>query len=150
MKANEYIAMAEASLGKAFPDYVVRLFPDPDDDATFFAYVFCVPDGSEQEAKHAVRAKIRRELSDSEWDVIPSIKNLSVTQEHYPEYLRRSFLGKSVSNSVVLEAATASCNVMENDFQFTGEDLDLMIEDHCCCNMPTHRESHEGQFDIAA
>lgn len=150
MKTNEFITLAETTLGTAFPEYVIRLFPDPDDDATFFAYVFCVPDGSEQEVKVAVRAEIRRELSDFEWDVIPSIKNLSVTREHYPEYLRRSSLGKSVSNSVVLEVATASCNVLDNDFQFTGEDLDLMIEDHCSCNMPTHRENHEGQFDIAA
>ena len=150
MKVKEFISLAETKLGKAFPDFVIRLFPDPDDDATFFAYTFCVPDGSELKAKDAVRGVIRSELDEAEWDIIPSIKNLSTTREYYPEYLRSSSLEKSVPNSVVLQVAHASCNVEGDGFQFGKDDFDQMIADQCSCKLPTHRESHEGQFQIAA
>ena len=90
MNANEVVKIAEAKLGKHFPELVVRLFPDPDDDATFFAYIFCVPDGTESDVRACAREFIHTSLTEvGEWDIISSIKNLSVTQEHYPQYLRQ-------------------------------------------------------------
>lgn len=83
MKRESFIAVAETELKKAFPSYPISLFDDPDDDSTFFAYVFCVPDGREQEFKAKVRAVIREKLDNYEWDVIPSIKNLTVTEKYY-------------------------------------------------------------------
>lgn len=109
MKMNEFILMAESKLEKAFPDYVVRLFPDPDDDATFFAYVFCVPDGAEKDAWYAVRAEIRERLEDKyDWEVLPSIKNLSTTKGYYPQYLKRTSHEGSPTNEAVLETLKAS------------------------------------------
>ena len=150
MNTKEFVSMAELELGKAFPDYVIRLFPDPDDDATFFAYTFGVPDEMESEAKRSVRAYIRTHLDGYEWDVIPSIKNLTVTREHYPQYLRCDESGFPVPNAIIFNVVQASRHDQNYADDFRVDDFDQMLVDHCTCTMPNHRESHEGRFDIAA
>ena len=154
MKVNEFISKAEIALGNAFPDYVIRLFPDPDDDTTFFAYTFGVPDGAEHEAKCAVRAFIGRHLDSSVWDIIPSIKNLSVTREYYPQYLCPNS-ARPVSNAVIFELVQDSRHVRKyfddlGDDDFRDTDFDEFLAEPVTCTMPIHRENHEGQFDIAA
>ena len=103
MTANEFIAKAESELGKVFPELVVRLFPDPDDDSTFFAYMFCVPDGTEQDVKSRAREFIRGHLKgDADWSIIPAVKSLSVTKEHYPQYLKTQPADGIISNAKIL------------------------------------------------
>ena len=87
MTTEEFITFSEAEFAMAFPDLIVRLIADPDDDLTFFAYMFRVPDGHENEYKLRARDLIRTKLlQHPEWCVIPSVKNMSVTREHYPKY----------------------------------------------------------------
>ena len=151
MKANEFITMAEGVLGTAFPEYVIRLFPDPDDDATFFAYVFCVPNGEERKAKEAVRAVIRKSLDGHEWDVIPSIKSLGTTRLHYPQYLRSHPAEPVVTNARVFEVVEAlcadtACHLAGLDEALDQEDVDPGFS----YQMPVDLNNHESQFRIAA
>jgi len=74
-------------LQEAYPDYPLTLIPDPDDDATFFVYTFCVPDDKTYKVTASMRRFIAANLKDYlyEFDFIPSVKSMSVTREHYPD-----------------------------------------------------------------
>ena len=88
MNKQTFITSTEAKLKAEFPHLVFRLIPDPDDDATFFAYAFCVPDGSEEATKTLVRTFLRNLLDDiSAYDVMPSVKNLTITKAYYPNLI---------------------------------------------------------------
>ena len=69
-------------LCKALPDFKISIYSDPDDDETFYAYIFNVPEGQENEIKEVARKLIRGEVAP--YDMIPVIKNKTVTREHYP------------------------------------------------------------------
>ena len=151
MNANEFVSFAQGMLAKAFPEYEIRLFADPDDAATFFAYVFCVPNGEERKAKEAVRAVIRKSLDGHEWDVIPSIKSLGTTRLHYPQYLRSHPAEPVVTNARVFEVVEAlcadtACHLAGLDEALDQEDVDPGFS----YQMPVDLNNHESQFRIAA
>ncbi len=151
MNANEFSLFAQNTLAMAFPEYEVRLFADPDDAATFFAYVFCVPDGAEQKVKASVRAEIHEHLADTGWDVIPAIKNLTTTRRYYPEYLRPCPTEQEVSNARVFQVVEGWS--VDSDLNFNAEDDVFDLDDGGCSTVdyiPDDVNPHESQFKIAA
>lgn len=152
MTVNDFTAFAETELSKAFPSLVVRLFSDPDDDSTFFAYMFCVPDGMELDVKSRARAFIREHFTDRyEWSVIPSVKSLSVTKEHYPQYLKLP----DPTVAVVSNAAILKYMVFEQTVHVSHADLFEVIADTeyigCSpCVVQPPQGNHESEFRFAA
>ena len=149
MTATEFIAKSEAELGRVFPELVIHLFPDPDDASTFFAYMFCVPDGTEREVKNRAREIIRR-FDEGEWSVIPSIKNLSVTKEHYPQYLKTEPLEGIISNAAILKYMG-----FEQTVHVSHADLFEVIADTeyigcSACVVQPPQGNHESEFRFAA
>jgi len=152
MTVNDFIAKAELELGKVFPELVIRLFPDPDDDSTFFAYMFCVPDGREQDVKSRARDFIRRHLSgEADWTIIPAVKNLSVTKEHYPQYLKTAPMASVVSNADILRLisyVSVGClskpcsRETHAESDYTGGLLGVI--------QPPPQGNHESEFRLAA
>lgn len=151
MTATEFIEKNEIELGREFPDLVIRLFPDPDDDSTFFAYMFCVPDGTEREVKGRARDCIRRHLTDNnEWSVIPSVKSLSVTKEHYPQYLKTAPMESVIPNAVILPLMSdISAEHLSKPYSrevYTENDyIDAPLD---VIQLP--RSLHENRFKLAA
>lgn len=82
MTPSDFVRKSEAMLCKALPDFKISIYSDPDDDETFYAYIFNVPEGQENEIKEVARKLIRGEVAP--YDMIPVIKNKTVTREHYP------------------------------------------------------------------
>lgn len=151
MKANEFIAKAEFELGKVFPELIVRLFPDPDDDSTFFAYMFCVPDGAEQDVKSRAREFIRGHLKgDADWSIIPAVKSLSVTKEHYPQYLKTEPLEGIISNAAILKYMVCEqpAPTSHTDFFDVIADAEYIGCSPCVVQPP--QNNHESEFRLAA
>jgi len=150
MNAIDFVAMAEFKLGEAFPNLVVRLSPDPDDDTTFFAYMFCVPDGDERDTKIRARAFIAKYFVDyHEWRVIPSIKSLSVTKEHYPQYLKTEPIEEIIPNAKIFLFLDCSQQKLTSARPYFIEDLAL-DNDICTCIPEIIPKAQHGSFSKLA
>jgi hypothetical protein len=152
MTTSDFIAFAESEFGTAFPELVVRLIVDPDDDSTFFAYMFCVPDGCELDYKLRARELIRTKLKQySDWRVIPSVKSMSITREHYPKYLKTP----DPTEGVISNAAILKYMVFEQTVHVSHADLFEVIADTeyigCSpCVVQPPQGNHESEFRFAA
>lgn len=152
MTTSDFIAFAESEFATSFPELVVRLIADPDDDSTFFAYMFCVPDGHEQDYKLLARELIRAKLKQyADWRVIPSVKSMSVTQEHYPKYLKTSDPMEGViSNATILKYIVCDqpARVSYTELSEVIADGDYIGCPPCVTQPP--QVPHESGFKLAA
>ena len=156
MKVKPFVAKAELLLDKAFPDYLVRLVPDPDDAATFFAYAFNIPDGEEKEITDRMYDVIEENLDGDGFDVIPSVTNLTTTKEYYPQYFRASSSFRDFpQNDIVMQVLKDSpcCDQVDGiRFDFGDEELDAIFDDDRFYSDPPVSENikNECQLAIAA
>ncbi len=153
MTTNEFITLAENEFAAAFPDLAVRLIADPDDDSTLFAYMFRVPDGQEQPYKLRARELIRAKLKQfAEWRVIPSVKSMSVTLEHYPKYANLPDpMNGVVPNAEIIPLVICSSSERKPYIHL----LDVMADDDYIDYdipevAPAHQVTHESEFRLAA
>ena len=156
MKAKPFVAKAELLLNKAFPDYLVRLVPDPDDAATFFAYAFNIPEGMEKEITDRMYDVIEEDLDGNGFDVIPSVTNLTATKEYYPQYFRASSSSRDFPrNDIVMQVLKDSPCCDQGDgtlFDFSDEELDAIFDHDRSYSEPPVSENikNECQLAIAA
>ena len=84
--ANLLEAVKTAFAGK-YPHYPVTVCESADDRFVLCVRVFAVP-ADQVRAVKAVIQQIERDLvADGQYLLLPMVKNLDVTREHYPEYL---------------------------------------------------------------
>ena len=147
MNASEVIKIAEVNLGNHFPELVVKLFPDPDDEKAFIAYMFCVPDGTEKDTRVRARDFICNDLKElGGWDIFPLIKNLSATQKHYPQYVKQQSHSKDTVSDNDYDSDT---NNPSSICSFISvPDVVHNSHYHCRKVKPISKEAHENRPNL--
>jgi len=78
--------MIVQELAGRFPDFPITVLQSPSDDHVLCVRVFAVPQDRVGEVKTFVRQLEGKLCGDNECVLLPMVKNLEVTRQHYPEH----------------------------------------------------------------
>lgn len=89
MKTMEAIkVLVTTRIRDAFGEFPVVVTESPEDLTTLWVQVFAVPDEKVREVKDLILRLQDTDLPEGDVLLLPMVKNLSVTREHYPQYVQ--------------------------------------------------------------
>ena len=86
---SEIKALVAESIGGAFGGYPVVLQESPEDSTSLWVQVFAVPADTAEVVTDAILDLQGEVFAVSDVILLPMVKNLAVTREHYPQYAPR-------------------------------------------------------------
>lgn len=75
------------AVSSRFPHFPVTVDTLPDDSSIFCVHVFAVPADQVAAVKAGIREESRHMFPGGDYMLLPMVRNLAVTRQHYPEYL---------------------------------------------------------------
>lgn len=107
------VAQVKDRMREAFPAYTVTVQSSPDDILVLCVRVFAVPENKIDEVENFVFDLQDSLITKTEVMLLPMVKNLEVTRQHYPEYM----LEPAVSDAKMVEQFLLETVRQPNEWQ---------------------------------